>query len=80
MEKGIARKFYLYIIIEQHLTVEAFLDTGADITLMSTELLEKVQERYKQTNSANSGTNGPRPSSICFNTQHVSTPRWERSA
>ncbi len=47
---------------------------------MSTELLEKVQERYKRTNSANSGTNGPRPSSICFNTQHVSTPRWERSA
>ncbi len=50
IEKGIARKFYLSIIIERHIRVEALLDTGADITLMSTELLEEVQERTKRTN------------------------------
>ncbi len=50
IEKGIARMFYLSIIIEQHNRVEALLDTGADITLMSTELLKEVQERTKRTN------------------------------
>ncbi len=50
IEKGIARKFYLSIIIERHIRVEALLDTGADITLMSTKLLEEVQERSKRTN------------------------------
>ncbi len=50
IEKGVARKFYHSIIIERHLRVEALLDTGADITLMSTELLEEVQERTKRTN------------------------------
>ncbi len=50
IEKGIARKFYPSIIIERHIRVEALLDTGADITLMSTELLEEVQERTKRTN------------------------------
>ncbi len=65
IEKGIARKFYLSIIIERHIRVEALLDTGADITLMSTKLLEEVligaswknshsnrlvQERTKRTN------------------------------
>ncbi len=50
IEKGIARKFYLSIIIERHIRVEALLDTGANITLMSTELLEEVQERTKRTN------------------------------
>ncbi|KAL1246758.1 hypothetical protein QQF64_034306 [Cirrhinus molitorella] len=47
IERGIARKFYLSIIIERHIKVEALLDTGADITLMSTELLEEIQERTK---------------------------------
>ncbi len=42
IEKAIAQKFYLSIIIKRHLRVEALLDTGADITLMSTELLEEV--------------------------------------
>ncbi len=50
IEKGIARKFYLSIIIERHLRVEALLDTGADITLMSTELFKEVQGRTKRTN------------------------------
>ncbi len=50
IEKGIARKFYLSIIIERHIRVEALLDTGADITLMSTELLKEVQEGTKRTN------------------------------
>ncbi len=50
IEKGIARKFYLSIIIERHIRVEALLDTGADITLMSTELLKEVQELTKRTN------------------------------
>ncbi|KAF4095453.1 hypothetical protein G5714_024531 [Onychostoma macrolepis] len=50
IEKGIARKFYLSIIIERHIRVEALLDTGADITLMSAELLEEVQEGAKRTN------------------------------
>ncbi len=50
LEKGIAGKFYLPIIIERHIRVEAFLDTGADITLMSTELLKEVQERTKRSN------------------------------
>ncbi|KAL1277075.1 hypothetical protein QQF64_023748 [Cirrhinus molitorella] len=50
IERGIARKFYLSIIIERHIKVEALLDTGADITLMSTELLEEIQERTKGTN------------------------------
>ncbi len=50
MKKGIARKFYLSIIIERHIRVEALLDTGADITLMSTELLKEVQERMKRSN------------------------------
>ncbi len=44
------RKVYLSIIIERHIRVEALLDTGADITLMSTELLEEIQERTKRTN------------------------------
>ncbi len=34
IEKGIARKFCLSVIIEQYLRIEARLDTGADITLM----------------------------------------------
>ncbi|XP_016332460.1 uncharacterized protein LOC107680901, partial [Sinocyclocheilus anshuiensis] len=51
IEKGIARKFYLSIIIQRHIKFEALLDTGADITLMSTELLEEVQERTKRSNS-----------------------------
>ncbi len=50
IEKGIARNFYLSIIIERHIRVEALLDTGADITLMSTELLKEVQEGTKRTN------------------------------
>ncbi len=50
IEKGIARKFYLSIIIERHIRVEALLDTGADITLMSTELLQEVLELTKRTN------------------------------
>ncbi len=50
IEKGIARKFYLSVIIERHLRIEALLDTGADITLMCTELLKEVQERTKRTN------------------------------
>ncbi len=50
IKKGIARKFYLSIIIERHLRVEALLNTGADITLMSTELLREFQERMKRTN------------------------------
>ncbi len=50
IEKGIARKFYLSIIIERHIRVEALLDTGADITLMSTEFLKEVQERTERTN------------------------------
>ncbi len=50
IEKGIARKFYLSIIIKRHIRVEALLDTGADITLMSTELLKEVQEGTKRTN------------------------------
>ena len=50
IENGIARKFYLSII-ERHIKVEALLDTGADITLMSTELLEEIQERTKRSNS-----------------------------
>ncbi len=50
IEKGIARKFYLSVIIERHLRIEALLDTGADITLMSTELLKEVQEGTKRTN------------------------------
>ncbi len=50
IEKGIARKFYLSIIIERHLRVEALLNTGANITLMSTKLLKEVQERTKRTN------------------------------
>ncbi|KAL0154641.1 hypothetical protein M9458_048904, partial [Cirrhinus mrigala] len=45
IKKGIARKFYLSVI-----KVEALLDTGADITLMSTELLEEIQERTKKLN------------------------------
>ncbi len=45
------KKFYLPIIIERHLrALEALLDMVADITLMSTELLEEVQERTKRTN------------------------------
>ncbi len=50
IEKGIARKFYLSIIIERHIRFEAHLDTGADITLMSTELLKEVQEGTKRAN------------------------------
>ncbi len=50
IEKVIARKLYLSIIIERHIRVEALLDTGADITLMSTEHLKEVQERTKRTN------------------------------
>ncbi|XP_042593646.1 LOW QUALITY PROTEIN: uncharacterized protein LOC109092092 [Cyprinus carpio] len=51
IEKGIARKFYLSIIIKRHFKVKALLDTGANITLMSTELFEEVQERTKRSNS-----------------------------
>ncbi len=50
IEKGIAIHFYLSVIIKRHLRIEALLDTEADITLMSTELLKEVQERSKRTN------------------------------
>ena len=49
IEKGVARKFYLSITLEHHVKLEALVDTGADITLMSTQLLEEIQERTKRT-------------------------------
>ncbi len=46
IEKGIAGKCFLPIIIERHIRVKALLD----ITLMSTELLKEVQKRTKRIN------------------------------
>ncbi|KAF5901444.1 NYNRIN-like protein, partial [Clarias magur] len=52
VERGIARKFYLSIILEHHIHVEALLDTGADITLMFTELLSEITKWKSGTRGA----------------------------
>ncbi|KAF5893563.1 NYNRIN-like protein, partial [Clarias magur] len=52
VERGVARKFYLSIILEHHIHVKALLDTGADITLMSTELLSEITKWKSGTREA----------------------------
>lgn len=42
-------KFYLSIPLEHHVKMEALVDTGDDITLMSTQILEQNQARTKRT-------------------------------
>lgn len=48
-KKGAARKFYLSLTLEHQLSMEALVDTGADITLMSTQFFEEIQEQVKLT-------------------------------
>lgn len=42
IEKGVAKKFYLSLVLEDVLTQEALLDTGADITIMSADLFKSL--------------------------------------
>ncbi|XP_048858483.1 uncharacterized protein LOC125725659 [Brienomyrus brachyistius] len=50
VERGVAKKFYLSITLEDVLTLEALIDTAADITLMSASLFCQVQHLSAQKN------------------------------
>ncbi|KAF7709826.1 hypothetical protein HF521_016676 [Silurus meridionalis] len=50
LEKGMAKKLYLAITLENELRLEALVDTGADLTLMSTQLFYRLQVEAKRQN------------------------------
>ncbi|CAJ1059644.1 hypothetical protein NFI96_013771 [Xyrichtys novacula] len=49
-EKGIAQKFYINTVLENELQHEAFLDTAADSTLMSSTLFNHLGNMVQQSN------------------------------
>ncbi|XP_057184426.1 uncharacterized protein LOC130550913 [Triplophysa rosa] len=50
IEKGVARKLYLAITLEHEVRLEALVDTGADLTLMSSQLFHRLSEEAKRQN------------------------------
>ncbi|XP_013856675.1 uncharacterized protein LOC106512645, partial [Austrofundulus limnaeus] len=48
--KGFAKKFHATFILEGEVKVQALLDSGSDITVMSTKLLEKLSTAAKRAN------------------------------
>jgi len=43
----VAQKLYLAITVDNDLSLEALVDTGADITLMSAQLFERLSAKAK---------------------------------
>ncbi|KAG1941082.1 hypothetical protein F2P79_016241 [Pimephales promelas] len=55
IEKGLARKLYLSITLENKVKLEALVDMGSDLTLISAELFERLRfEANKQNRTLNS--------------------------
>ncbi|KAI5086431.1 hypothetical protein C0J45_24007 [Silurus meridionalis] len=50
LERGMGKKLYLAITVENELRLEALVDTGADLTLMSTQLFYRLQVEAKRQN------------------------------
>ncbi|XDV17610.1 hypothetical protein PO909_023444 [Leuciscus waleckii] len=43
IKKGVAQKLYLVITLEKEVSMEALIDTGSDITVISNELFKRLQ-------------------------------------
>ncbi|RXN14959.1 NYNRIN-like protein [Labeo rohita] len=50
IERGVAKKLYLVITLEKEVRLEALVDTGADLTLMSSQLFDRLQTEAKRQN------------------------------
>ncbi|KAL0159214.1 hypothetical protein M9458_042939, partial [Cirrhinus mrigala] len=50
IEQGVAKKLYLAITLENEVRLEALVDTGADLTLMSSHLFDRLQIEAKRQN------------------------------
>ncbi|RXN04870.1 hypothetical protein ROHU_012876 [Labeo rohita] len=50
IERGVAKKLYLVITLEKEVRLEALVDTGADLTLMSSQLFNRLQTEAKRQN------------------------------
>ncbi|KAL1269622.1 hypothetical protein QQF64_031911 [Cirrhinus molitorella] len=50
IERGVAKKLYLTITLENEVRLEALVDTGADLTLMSSQLFDRLQTEAKRQN------------------------------
>ncbi|KAL0198611.1 hypothetical protein M9458_007151, partial [Cirrhinus mrigala] len=50
IERGVAKKLYLAITLEKEVRLEALVDTGADLTLMSSRLFDRLQTEAKRQN------------------------------
>ncbi|KAL1258525.1 hypothetical protein QQF64_009102 [Cirrhinus molitorella] len=48
IEKGVARRLYLAITLEHEVRLEALVDTGADLTLMSSQLFHRLLDGAKR--------------------------------
>ncbi|RXN39364.1 gag-pol fusion [Labeo rohita] len=50
IERGVAKKLYLVITLEKEVRLEALVDTGAYLTLMSSQLFNRLQTEAKRQN------------------------------
>ncbi|XDV17752.1 hypothetical protein PO909_023571 [Leuciscus waleckii] len=50
IERGMARKLYLTITLEKEMQLEALVDTGSDLTLISSQLFEKLKFETQRQN------------------------------
>ncbi|XP_052433544.1 uncharacterized protein LOC127974375 [Carassius gibelio] len=54
IEKGVARKLYVTITLEKEMRLEALVDTGSDLTLISAQLFDKLKfEAQRQNRTLN---------------------------
>ncbi|XDV44753.1 hypothetical protein PO909_012993 [Leuciscus waleckii] len=47
-KKGVAQKLYLNITLEKEVSMEALIDTGSDITIISVQLFQRLQCKAKR--------------------------------
>ncbi len=50
IERGVAKKLYLAITLENEVRLDALVDTGADLTLISSQLFDRLQIGAKRQN------------------------------
>ncbi|XDV44794.1 hypothetical protein PO909_013033, partial [Leuciscus waleckii] len=50
IERGVARKLYLTITLEKEMQLEALVDTGSDLTLISAQLFQKLKFEAQRQN------------------------------
>ncbi|XDV48578.1 hypothetical protein PO909_017975 [Leuciscus waleckii] len=50
IERGVARKLYLSITLEKEMQLEALVDTGSDLTLISAQLFQKLKFEAQRQN------------------------------